>query len=387
MSESQEKSNPAVKAEEEGVVPGAEKRESGADAKKRKETEVARESAAEARGKDDDLEDEYEWSDWEEEAEEFVRPEKLVPIFGGVADTAAGPAAEGKAGTAGPVPDDSRGRRLLPIGLVMVLGVLAAGGILYLHGEIRAMAERLDRIAQETASAIQSGEETGPPVSGAAAEEAVEIAGESPAAAASSGVAAESGVEKPAAAPGMVARKLEERIQFLEQRMRLTRLADEAISSGSRYAFKQLEEAFDDPALTELKVAANSEIIRVESIYARTAGMRYIDIPVKMIDPSLTSDRELSVSQLGDLLISSSAAPEMRARAAELLGELPSFEACAYLIECVRTEPNLAVLVEATRSFKKLSGYDEGRVFASKRAEEWFFANQAAIKMEFSNTP
>ena len=42
---------------------------------------------------------------------------------------------------------------------------------------------------------------------------------------------------------------------------------------------------------------------------------------------------------------------------------------------------------EGTRSFKKLSGYDGGRVFAGPRADEWFQANRAAIKLEFSESP
>ncbi|MFV1994602.1 MAG: hypothetical protein ACC661_04130 [Verrucomicrobiales bacterium] len=175
---------------------------------------------------------------------------------------------------------------------------------------------------------------------------------------------------------------VEERLNFLEKRARLTSYADEAISSGSRYAFNQLEKEFENPGLIGLKVASNSEIIRVESVYARTAGMRYHEIPVGLIDDSLSRDTELSVAQLGEIILSNAVPAEARARAAELLGKHTDPDSCELLVECIRTEPNLSVLIEATRSFKRVTGYPGGRVFGGEELEDWYRDNKKRISAD-----
>ncbi len=102
-----------------------------------------------------------------------------------------------------------------------------------------------------------------------------------------------------------------------------------------------------------------------------------------MIDPTLKSDTDLTPDQLGDIIVSSSVPPEARARALQLLAMRPSFQACLDILACIRTEPNLAVLVEATSAFKKMSGYQSPRIFASSDAEVWFDANRDRIKRSY----
>lgn len=173
---------------------------------------------------------------------------------------------------------------------------------------------------------------------------------------------------------------LRSRLEAVEERARLARFADQSISDGSRYAFNQLEEAFQDLEDFDLRIAANAEIVRVESFYAATNGMRHQSIPVKMVDPSLDSDTELTLEQLGPIVLSGAAPPSVRARAAQLIGGHRAMASCEILVACIREEPDLTVLLEATNSFKRLTGYPDTRVFGDRALERWFESHRSQVE-------
>ncbi len=334
-----------------------------------------------------------------DEDSERERP-KLVPILGQAesGDSGAETSAEGKAATR------SRG---LPIGLWILIAALLSGvGYLYyrneqlmdtvrtIEGQVAEMGAASARLAEQIEGRAVEAGEAKEEVPGAIITQNVETSGSAGSAGSGANAATAGEREEPAKAAEPIEggdsggeeesslESLERRLEMVEKRQRLSSYADEAISTGSRFAYSQLDKAFNESASLMLKTAANSEIIRVESVYVRTAAMRYRGIPMDLIDPTLTSDTELSVEQLGNLLLSSAVPPESRARAAELMGMHRTFEACEYLVDCILTDPNLAVLQQATRSFQKVAGYVGGRVFGGKEVDRWFEENRERLREE-----
>jgi uncharacterized membrane protein len=159
-------------------------------------------------------------------------------------------------------------------------------------------------------------------------------------------------------------------------RNRLTKLADEAISTGSRYAFRELERYYDDPNNSFMKDACNAEIIRVESHYITVRRYRTYAVPLAKLFPG-KRESELTYDDLALLLASEANHWELRAWAAQQMGDMrDDAEVPEALVRAMKGESDLCVVQEALRSFEKLTGYQPPGVFNTTVAVAWWGENK-----------
>ena len=171
---------------------------------------------------------------------------------------------------------------------------------------------------------------------------------------------------------------IEVRAELEQQKARnkLTKLADEAISTGSRYAFRELERHIENPDNASTKDACNAEIIRVESHYITARRYRSYSIPMAKLFPG-KKESELTFDDLQGVLSSSSSHWEFRAWAAQQMGDLPgNADVPEALVRAMRLESDLCVVQEALRSFEKLTGYQPPGVFNTAVADDWWSENK-----------
>jgi hypothetical protein len=159
-------------------------------------------------------------------------------------------------------------------------------------------------------------------------------------------------------------------------RNRLTKFADEAISTGSRYAFRELERHIDNPDNSVTKDACNAEIIRVESHYITARRYRSYSVPMAKLFPG-KKESELTFDDLVQLLSSASSHWEFRAWAARQMGDMPgNADVPEALVRAMKGESDLCVVQEALRSFEKLTGYQPPGVFDTTVAVDWWNENK-----------
>ncbi len=163
----------------------------------------------------------------------------------------------------------------------------------------------------------------------------------------------------------------------IKARNRLTSLADQAISAGSRYSYRELERAYQAPEIIELKDAASAEMGRVESHFVSTRRYRSYTLDVPRLIEGKRTESELDARDLIEIMLQESNYWEARARAAQLLatdkGDPRVAEA---LVRCIDGDSSLYVLQEALLSFEKITGYKPPGVFDGSLASDWWAQNK-----------
>ena len=170
--------------------------------------------------------------------------------------------------------------------------------------------------------------------------------------------------------------EVREALALQEARNKLTALADQAISSGSRYAFRELERFYEDPENPTLQDACNAEIIRVESHYINVRRHRSYAIPMAKLFPG-KKESDLTFEDLSQLLSEGTKHWEFRAWAAQQFGDIRGDSKVPdTLVRAMKGESDLCVVQEVLRSFEKVTGYRSLGVFDTKVAVSWWSENR-----------
>jgi hypothetical protein len=171
-------------------------------------------------------------------------------------------------------------------------------------------------------------------------------------------------------------------ISQLKDRNQLTRLADEAITRGSRSAYMQIVSISESSRDTSQANGAQAELLRVKFFFASgTRSASYI-LPMTTLYPSVKSktEEQLTQKELIDLLLDGEKDWRVRRRVAFLLGDKRSYEVAESLAEAIRSDPSLDVIKESVYSFEAITGYRSSDLFEMKELLEWWDAHAVEVK-------
>jgi len=171
-------------------------------------------------------------------------------------------------------------------------------------------------------------------------------------------------------------------ISQLEERNQLTRLADEAITRGSRSAFMQLASIAETSRDSSQVDGALAELLRVKFFFASGTRSAAYTLPMVTLYPSAKSKKEekLTQKELVALLLDAEKDWQVRRRVAFLLGDKRSYEVAEALAEAVRSDPSLDVIKEAVYSFEAITGYRSPDLFEMKDLLDWWDTNAPEVK-------
>lgn len=166
---------------------------------------------------------------------------------------------------------------------------------------------------------------------------------------------------------------LEREFERVKARNKLRFYADQAISTGSRFALWQLIERQKKPEFPELTDAATAEIMRVESHFITTRRFRKYALPLSQVFSGAQSPGDIRTDQLLWAVSDPTLSWEIRAFAARSLSKrkgAPSVPAT--LVKSAQSEADLRVLQEIIVSFGQVTGFYSSSIFASKEAASWW---------------
>ncbi len=171
-------------------------------------------------------------------------------------------------------------------------------------------------------------------------------------------------------------------ISQLKNRNQLTRLADEAITRGSRSAYMQIANIAESSRDTSQVNGAQAELLRVKFFFASGTRSASYMLPMATLYPSVKSktEEQLTQKELIDLLLDSEKDWRVRRRVAFLLGDKRSYEVAESLAEAIRSDTSLDVIKESVYSFEAITGYRSSDLFEMKELLDWWDANAVEVK-------
>ena len=162
---------------------------------------------------------------------------------------------------------------------------------------------------------------------------------------------------------------------LLKERNRLAKLANTAISEGSRNAFKELSGISKNPEKADLSEVARAEIMRVKAFYATNNRLKGKSIQytspkgMQIIDDKLQTATLLSE-------VKNNADWQVRAKFAELLKDRKEKGVAEALLEAACSDTNLDVSKQALESFEYLTGYKSNDILDCESAQDWWKENK-----------
>ena len=169
--------------------------------------------------------------------------------------------------------------------------------------------------------------------------------------------------------------KLVNEASILRERNRLAKLANTAISEGSRQALNELQEAAGEPLKSDLAEVAAAEIMRVKAFYATTDRIKDRSIKyaspegMAIVDDKLPTDTLISeLRQNPDW--------QVRAKFAQLLASHRENGVAAALLAAAKDDANLDVLKACLQSFAALTGFKGADALDYASAAKWWDENK-----------
>jgi hypothetical protein len=175
---------------------------------------------------------------------------------------------------------------------------------------------------------------------------------------------------------------VDEEIEYLRVRNKLTTYADEAITMANRAQYKKLWDVVYDETQGKYHAAAVSEILRVKFFYASGSRLGAWTLPVRELFPGLETEGDLQVQQVIELLLDRTQDWRVRVRAARLLEGQRTRRVLEKLREAIHDDPNLDVLKEAVRTFEVNAGFVGGDFFDVESVDNWWEANSEKFEEE-----
>jgi hypothetical protein len=155
---------------------------------------------------------------------------------------------------------------------------------------------------------------------------------------------------------------LSEEVSRLKQRNDLTILGDRAITEGNRQALDELERLEEINQDYTVKIAAESEIRRVQSFWTLMNTTQYTSITMIYQDGTEQKDGEIPTNHLISYILSNQKW-QVRAVPARLLGQRNEKGVLDILLKVAREDPHLEVVKHAKESFEKITGLQIPGVF------------------------
>jgi hypothetical protein len=158
-------------------------------------------------------------------------------------------------------------------------------------------------------------------------------------------------------------------------RGQLEALADAVIVEGDRGSYVELVEYTKKPHEQVVLLAAQGQVVKLGNFFETSSRVKGHYFPTTLLDGlGVSSEEELSDSELARLLSDKETKWELRARCAWLLGGRGSNEALAALVRAIRTDEHLEVVKEATYSFQENTSF-RAALFDFDSFEEFVAAN------------
>ncbi|MEM7011033.1 MAG: hypothetical protein AAF585_06065 [Verrucomicrobiota bacterium] len=169
-----------------------------------------------------------------------------------------------------------------------------------------------------------------------------------------------------------------ESVKLVEQRFEVLDLEDRAVSEHDRNAYAELMQLTTDLEEGDpILAAARASVQRIEHYYASEplgppaaldsqaiyGAETEADLPQTIVIQVLRDDRQT---------------PEARRRAAWLLGSNNSSPSKKALVNTIRNDDNLSVVLQAFDSFRTLTGYPSQDAFDARSVELWWARTEAA---------
>lgn len=169
-----------------------------------------------------------------------------------------------------------------------------------------------------------------------------------------------------------------ESVKLVERRFEVLELEDRAVSEHDRQAYAQLtklttELEESDPVLA----AARASLQRIDHFYASEPFGPPAELDSRAIYGAETEE-DLPQTIVIQVLRDDRQSPEARRRAAWLLSSNDSSPSKKALVNTIRDDENLSVVLQAFDSFRTLTGYPSKDAFDARSVELWWARTEAA---------
>ena len=173
-------------------------------------------------------------------------------------------------------------------------------------------------------------------------------------------------------------------LRLLKDRNKLSSWADDAIATGSRDSLQRIVDSMNDPAMADMKHAAQAEYFRVLAHFQSTNRIEpEYRLPLAELfnkDPGMRDESDLSNKQVSELMLDTSKDWRVRLRSAWLMGGRRSFEVGELLLKVLKEDPSLDVAKEAQLSFEQNTDHTF-RLFDIPAIEAWW-KTQTTLRTE-----
>jgi len=169
--------------------------------------------------------------------------------------------------------------------------------------------------------------------------------------------------------------KLVTEAEMLKERNRLAKLANIAISEGSRQALQELEDVIKNPLKQDLAEVAMAEIMRVKAFYATTNRIKGRSVNyaspagIVIVDDKIPTDTLISE-------LRHNSDWQIRAKFAELLASRKDPSVVEALLMAAKEDAHLEVVKMSLESFAAITGFKSNDVFDYASAVKWWNENQ-----------
>ena len=175
----------------------------------------------------------------------------------------------------------------------------------------------------------------------------------------------------------VLSEELAEQVNKLTERNRLTELADDAILTGNRSAYDELQRiSRASPSDAPIAKAAKTEVFRLKIAYL--AGSRIEGTQLRQ-DGKPVEPSDLNTCQLLEVL-SSSAGWRARAVGAKELGNRKEKDVPESLLKAIQQDTNLSVVKHAVESFRAITRYRAPDVFGVPQVVDWWKQNSHEVE-------